>query len=268
MNLDLHYLNKISNEWTNQFDVLARAYDLSYKEKNNVPAESESFKIFLQMLNLQHNFNSMVNPKYMEAGNKWGRASMIEANELIDHYGWKWWKHQETDLNQSVLEVIDILHFVMSEYLELAHKQSWSREKVAYILDSIYKMNKNMGKQFNSREDVLVHMEMLAILARVSPKTAPFALFIISDYFHLDIKLMYKKYCEKNVLNVFRQDHGYNKPNTYLKSWKIKKNANALVEDNMVLSDIVEEMNSEEIDEHYFSKLYKALEDAYKVNFN
>ena len=34
-----------------------------------------------------------------------------ECSELLDHYGWKWWKHQATDLDQVKLEIVDIWHF-------------------------------------------------------------------------------------------------------------------------------------------------------------
>ena len=36
---------------------------------------------------------------------------------MLDHYGWKWWKHQSPDLDQVRLELVDIMHFAMSDYL-------------------------------------------------------------------------------------------------------------------------------------------------------
>ena len=45
---------------------------------------------------------------------EWYRAAWVECGELIEHYGYKWWKKQEPDLEQVRLEVIDIWHFGLS----------------------------------------------------------------------------------------------------------------------------------------------------------
>ena len=37
--------------------------------------------------------------------------------ELLDHFGWKWWKLQPGDLDQVRLELVDIWHFGLSDLL-------------------------------------------------------------------------------------------------------------------------------------------------------
>ena len=61
------------------------------------------------MLEMQDAMNTKVNPDWRSANNEWYRAIWVECAEMLDHYGWKWWKHQEPDLNQVKLELIDIL---------------------------------------------------------------------------------------------------------------------------------------------------------------
>src|SRR5690606_37979069 len=49
---------------------------------------------------------------------EWYRAIWVECAELMDHYGWKWWKKQTPDRDQVVLELIDIWHFGLSDLLQ------------------------------------------------------------------------------------------------------------------------------------------------------
>ncbi len=66
----------------------------------------------------------------------------------------------------------------------------------------------------------------------------------------LDYRELYRLYIGKNILNIFRQDHGYKRGN-YKKVWGGK-------EDNIILQDILE--NSPDIKPN---DLYRALEDRY-----
>ena len=70
------------------------------------------------MLALQDAMNSKINPEWRQAGNEWYRAIWIECAEMLDHYGWKWWKHQQADMDQVTLEIVDIWHFMLSDMLE------------------------------------------------------------------------------------------------------------------------------------------------------
>ena len=66
------------------------------------------------MLDLQEAMNSRVHQDWREQGFEWYRAIWIECAELMDHYGWKWWKKQSPDSEQVKLELIDIWHFGLS----------------------------------------------------------------------------------------------------------------------------------------------------------
>ncbi len=68
----------------------------------------------LAMLELQNAMNSRVNENWAEQHFAWYRAIWVECAELLDHYGWKWWKKQTPDANQVKLELVDIWHFGLS----------------------------------------------------------------------------------------------------------------------------------------------------------
>ena len=71
----------------------------------------------LTMLNLQDSMNTRVHPEWRTQGYEWYRAIWVECAELMDHYGWKWWKKQQPDWEQVKLELIDIWHFGLSDLL-------------------------------------------------------------------------------------------------------------------------------------------------------
>ena len=48
----------------------------------------------LTMLRLQDQMNQKVHPDWVSQNYEWYRAVWIECAELMDHVGYKWWKHQ------------------------------------------------------------------------------------------------------------------------------------------------------------------------------
>lgn len=176
---------------------------------------------FITMLDLQNRMNSKVNSDWMSQGNAWYRAAWIECGELIDHYGYKWWKKQQADLGQVQLEVVDIWHFGMSALF---------RDGIAIdaLADEII-------------EALAVHsptglgvLEATEALAEHCLRTKGFSVPLFWDLMtaaELGFDDLYKQYVGKNVLNFFRQDHGY-KDGSYIKIWQGE-------EDNVHLVDIL-----------------------------
>ena len=66
------------------------------------------------MLKLQSEMNTKVHADWRQQNFEWYRAIWIECAELLDHYGWKWWKKQTPDVDQIALELVDIWHFGLS----------------------------------------------------------------------------------------------------------------------------------------------------------
>ena len=71
----------------------------------------------LIMLQLQGELNAVINPNWLKADYPFLRAAFVEAGEALEHHGWKWWKNQEPDVGQLQIELIDILHFYLSDAL-------------------------------------------------------------------------------------------------------------------------------------------------------
>jgi hypothetical protein len=69
----------------------------------------------------------------------------------------------------------------------------------------------------------------------------------------MDANALFSQYVGKNILNFFRQDHGY-KEGTYIKEWHGK-------EDNEHLVDVLAQTDSNVTD--YADVIYQQLENRY-----
>lgn len=183
-------------------------------------------KQLLVMLEMQDAMNARVNPEWRSAGNAWYRAIWTECAEMLDHYGWKWWKHQKPDLEQVQLELVDIMHFAMSDYL----LREDDNQAVAARIEAEL-------SQPNPGDDIRSAIEVMAqsTIARQSMHFSDFA--TVMHLIDMDFDALYRSYVGKNVLNFFRQDHGY-KDGSYIKVWQGR-------EDNEHLVEVVNQLNSD-----------------------
>ncbi len=181
------------------------------------------------MLDMQDAMNSRVNADWRNANNAWYRAIWTECAEMLDHYGWKWWKHQQPDLDQVQLELVDILHFAMSDYLLGQSDNDSVAERIITELE-------DAGKE----SDIRIAIENLA-QTTIANRSMHFSDFAnVMNLIEMDFDQLYRMYVGKNVLNFFRQDHGY-KDGSYVKVWWGK-------EDNEHLAELMAELDSESSD--------------------
>lgn len=196
----------------------------------------------LIMLEMQDAMNSRVNPDWRDAGNAWYRAIWTECAEMLDHYGWKWWKHQAPDLEQVRLELVDIMHFAMSDYL----LQGDDNEAVAARIEA------ELGDPRQST-DIRVAIEAMA-RSTIAEQSMHFSDFAnIMHLIEMDFDQLYRMYVGKNVLNFFRQDHGY-KQGSYIKTWDGR-------EDNEHLAELLAELDSASAS--FRDDVYRGLEARY-----
>ena len=204
------------------------------------------------MLALQAAMNAKVDPNWVSARYPYMRAVVIEAAEAIEHHGWKWWKKQDKDLAQLQMELIDIWHFLLSEILlneqgsETAAQPKLTAQLSAIDLSGIIEFD---GKQYElSSLDLLNQLELLiALSAARKIELSVFA--AIMENCELNWTELYCQYVGKNVLNFFRQDHGYQE-GTYQKMWNGR-------EDNEILVDVMSELDPNDLE--YKDKLNGAL---------
>jgi dimeric dUTPase (all-alpha-NTP-PPase superfamily) len=206
------------------------------KKRDPMNAQAQQIQI---MLELQDSMNTKVNANWREQGYEWYRAIWVECAELMDHYGWKWWKKQAPDTEQVALELIDIWHFGLSILLQSGRSQN----------DIITQIQQQLNIDTH-QSDFRLDLEAFT------------GATLADRQFHIDLfgKLMagvsmsfnelYRGYVGKNVLNFFRQDHGY-KDGSYRKHWHDGR------EDNEHLVEAVQSLDATRVS--FKDELYEAL---------
>ena len=198
----------------------------------------------VNMLTMQHNMNTRVHEHWVEQDFEWYRAAWIECGELIEHYGYKWWKKQEPDLEQVRLEVIDIWHFGLSALF----RGGKSIEQIATEIAT--ELSGHEPRGLGVREAT----EELALHALQTKGFSPSRFWDLMLAAGLDFDSLYTAYVGKNVLNFFRQDHGY-KDGSYTKNWAGK-------EDNEHLVELVAPLDKNADD--FADQVYRALAGRYQ----
>lgn len=205
------------------------------------------------MLELQDSMNTKIDHDWLGKRHAYLRAVLVEATEALEHYGWKWWKKQTPDLAQLRIEMIDIWHFVLSEYLLRA-----GGDKTAAVDTMLVEWTADATLDFDGKRyelhalDMREQLELLAALAAVRRLCLPLVarLFAACD---LPPPVLFRDYVSKNVLNHFRQDRGY-KSGEYQKTWEG-------AEDNVHMAQLLEAITVS--DEHLPEALYRALAARY-----
>lgn len=219
--------------------------------------------IIQAMLELQQKLNDETNGKGWEQGyTKEGklidfkRCIYMESAELIDSFAWKHWKNIKAgaDWDNVYIELVDIWHFILSLLLKEYKEQS--KETIASNI-SLVDCFDNFCKQSHlpNDDDMYAIIDDIEFIIHKCSGLKLDTNELLSAFFKLAMKCglnldkLYKGYIAKNVLNKFRQDHGY-------KEGRYKKIINGK-EDNEILSEILEN----ELD---FNTIYDKLEQIYK----
>lgn len=196
------------------------------------------------MLDLQNDMNSHVHSDWRQQNFAWHRAVWIECAEMLDHHGWKWWKKQSPDIEQVRLELIDIWHFGLSMLL-------LEGQTAADISEAVM----HEERSGNQREEFPEELESFVARILTSRRFDVAGFVRLMQTIELSFTGLYAAYVGKNVLNFFRQDHGY-KDGTYRKQWGGK-------EDNEHLVELVNAMDPSHDD--YKDRLYAALSERYRA---
>ncbi len=199
-----------------------------------------------EMFDLQEKLEIRISGKdWKKEGHNYPLCIFMECTEIIDHCGWKHWKDidKPVDYDAIAMEVVDIWHFGMA--FMLAHPK--------FNLDQIYEAIVDANEELANQPDrTLIDLCLGLSFAPYATNTFPLGNFIaLMDSIDMDFDKLYTLYVSKNILNWFRQDHGY-KTGKYNKVWHGR-------EDNEHLYEICAELG----DELTAERLRNALEFRY-----
>lgn len=182
------------------------------------------------MLRMQHEMNSKVIPDWVSARNNWHRAIQVEGVEAIEHHGWKWWKRQTCDLAQLRMELVDIWHFMLSAVLQNKHGNIALAKMEMLAELRLYQKSVQFDNRYYALSQIGLLEKLDLLVGLAAARRTNLALFeaLLADC-AMNWQELYKQYVGKNVLNAFRQDHGY-KAGTYNKLWDGREDNDHLVE--------------------------------------
>jgi dimeric dUTPase (all-alpha-NTP-PPase superfamily) len=198
------------------------------------------------MAQLQAGLNENVHPQWRSQGHPYYRAIWVECAELLDHYGWKWWKRQTTDLEQVKLEVVDIWHFGLSELIRAGRIDAG-------------RVDESIVDAFAARLACAEPLDFRAAVEALAARTLTERTFVVAAFVDVMAALpmsfaeLYQTYVGKNVLNHFRQAKGY-QAGSYVKVWHGR-------EDNEHLFELVRTLDHASAT--FSTDLYRALELRY-----
>lgn len=199
-------------------------------------------EMLLAILDLQDEHNKTINADWKNQNYPFYRAIWVECSELLEHYGWKWWTNSVIDKDQVYLEVIDILHFGLSDLLT-----KYTESQIAAIFAvRLNPANFVYGDfAYNLERFIKVTLEQRGFDVDL--------FFVMIHELNYTFKDLYIGYVAKNTLNKFRQDNGYSE-GTYTKIWNGK-------EDNLVMLELIRSGTA-------LDALYTALATKYKALSN
>ncbi|MEX1197237.1 MAG: dUTP diphosphatase [Pseudohongiellaceae bacterium] len=213
------------------------------------------------MLAMQAAMNRHIDPDWVSAAYPYLRAVVIEAAEAMEHHGWKWWKHQRCDLPQLQMEVIDIWHFLMSRLLLDHHgdeEAALTELMKEAAIDPGTVILRFDGHDYTPASlPLLDKLQLLSATAAADRTEIPLFAALLEDC-GMDWSELFRQYTGKNVLNGFRQDHGY-KEGHYRKTWQGR-------EDNEHLVELMDSLDAAPAT--FRDELYKALESRYEAADN
>lgn len=208
------------------------------------------------MLSLQDKMNAKVNPDWLNAGYPYLRAALVESVEAIDHHGWKWWKAQSKDIAQLQMELVDIWHFALSACIIdfSGDIHATANALAAQLSDARTQVTFDGADYFPKDRSLLENLELMAGLCAARRFNIPLFMHIVHQC-DMTSDELYRQYVGKNVLNFFRQDHGY-KEGSYEKIWGGR-------EDNAHLVDVLAQLDIN--NPNYGEEVYAGLKNRYPV---
>lgn len=188
--------------------------------------KQQAIEMLNTMASMQEQHNEQVHPEWRTQGYEYYRAIWVECAEMLDHFGWKWWKQQDPDLDQVKLELVDIWHFALSEMI----RAGTLNDRVGAQLSAVEVAAQPDAKVFRLAIEALAESSLTTRSFKMPPFIAAMrALPMAYDE-------LYGMYIGKNVLNQFRQNNGY-QSGEYRKLWQGREDNEHLVELLAALSE-------------------------------
>lgn len=184
---------------------------------------SEQHAMLQTMAEMQDSHNTLVHEQWRTQGYEYYRAMWVECAEMLDHFGWKWWKKQDGDIDQVKLELVDIWHFALSELLRKDLVDVTVADALAGVSPVVGSDPETQAESFRLAIETLA----ASCLQTRSFQLQPFLQAMAA--LPMTFEELFALYIGKNMLNRFRQNNGY-KSGEYRKLWQGREDNEHLIE--------------------------------------
>ena len=193
-----------------------------------------------EMMDIQNELNSQLNADWKNANWNFSLAARIEMMEAVEHYGWKWWKHQKPDINQVKMEMADIWHFLLSELIV----QNANLNPILCEFEYLSMREFEPSEFVDAASDFVSGVEI---------ELKFYHFFKCLKVINMSFEELRLLYLGKAILNKFRWNNGYS-DGTYVKTWDG-------LEDNEYLTSILTCHPEAKVEDVYgmLEKRYKKL---------
>lgn len=208
----------------------------------------------LKALKTQDELNTRLDADWPNQGWPYYRAAWTEMAEAVGHLNWFWWKQgtygmgpSAGQLKQLHMELVDILHFGLS--MMLLNESGQGATANSGVVKNRAEILMQSFLRYSTLEEPSKHlasgMEQFISATIASEKFEMVRFASVCQSSGLSLEALLVMYFGKCALNKFRWSHGYNlpkdDPNVYIKMWLTTY---GLVEDNVVLSEILESLTA------------------------
>ena len=138
----------------------------------------------------------------------WLRCIHMEVAELIESTPWKHWKNinSEPDMNNIHVELVDIWHFYLSQFLKLS---GGDEVQAANLIEQHYQENVQKPVIFDGASYDLISLDLLAKLDLLIGLSAAKRLHVplLIDLVYatgMNWDFFFEQYVKKNILNIFK----------------------------------------------------------------
>ena len=194
---------------------------------------------------------------WRECNHPWYRYAWLDCAEGIGHLGFKHWKTEKCDIAQANLEVVDVLHFALSDYLNTVELTGSKDDHYSAVADkwltdfAIVEAMSSEVPKYSYRDA----FEYMAAQYNYTKKCDSPTMIMLVENSALSWSELYILYVGKNALNIFRQANGYNN-GTYEKIW-------GKDEDNVHLDNIINSFKVHPPKGDFYMSVMTALDSLY-----
>lgn len=214
-------------------------------------------EIFLGMLHNQETLNTTAyDSKWLEFGASkkfdYSLAAVQELAEFNDSYGYSWWsKNFKQDLSNCKVELVDVLHFILSQALVVVFPRTDTILTTITLCADHMEMGHDESHWYEasarnaSQANVTLHLSkklMHHLCSSAESLPGMWATFFaLCHSIGMEVEELNARYMAKSALNAFRQQNGYRTgiveygnhddvaAGKYLKLWDGAKEDNAFV---------------------------------------